>query len=175
MFQSSFGLFYEYSPCSCVFCRFDGCQRWERFSGLSKSAQYPTPLHHCTALHLPKLVWISEARSRRRGVTMVTKAATRLLRIQRAGRWRRLLPEVSNLFQALQRRAAAPHGCGWQLTLRRVPRPTILLFLSIAPISALISACDKVSLEFCFEPGFPVDGVDSSSFAVTQEYLDGRV
>jgi hypothetical protein len=34
---------------------------------------------------------------------------------------------------------------------------------------------DKVSLEFCFEPGFPVQNLDSSSFAVTQEFLDGRL
>jgi hypothetical protein len=34
---------------------------------------------------------------------------------------------------------------------------------------------DKVSLEFCFEPGFPVQNFQSSSFAVTQEFMDGSL
>jgi hypothetical protein len=31
----------------------------------------------------------------------------------------------------------------------------------------------KVSLEFCFEPGFPVKEYSQASFRVTQEYLHG--
>jgi hypothetical protein len=34
-------------------------------------------------------------------------------------------------------------------------------------------AGDKVSLELCFEPGFPVKEYSHASFRVTQEYLDG--
>ena len=32
---------------------------------------------------------------------------------------------------------------------------------------------DKVSLEFCFEPGFPVQEFNNASFRVTQKYIDG--
>jgi hypothetical protein len=31
---------------------------------------------------------------------------------------------------------------------------------------------DKVSLEFCFEPGFPIKEFDEFSFAITQDFLD---
>jgi hypothetical protein len=31
---------------------------------------------------------------------------------------------------------------------------------------------DKVSLEFCFEPGFPKKELDEFSFAITQDFLD---
>ena len=34
---------------------------------------------------------------------------------------------------------------------------------------------DRVSLEFCFEPGFPVNKLGATTFGLTKDFLDGKV